>query len=306
MSGCDRRGFIKGAAALGIGAAVAGGLPAGAVAQKSDGPTVIRAKGEGDAKLARAVVEAFGGMGSFVKPGEKVVVKPNIGWDRKPEYAGNTAPGLVSEVVRMCLEAGAGKVMVFDRTCNDPRRCYINSGIEKALNELGDKRVVVSHIDERKFRDVKIKDGLALKGWSFYGDVLDADRYINMPIAKHHGLATLTLGMKNVMGVIGDNRAQIHKELHECLVDLNRVVKPDLTIIDATRILVANGPQGGDLGDVRVKNTVIASRDIVAADSVATGLFGLTPDDIGHIKLAQAQGLGVCDLDRIHIKDLEV
>jgi len=303
MAGLHRRDFIKGAAVLG--AAAAGGFPSGAFAAGAGGPEVVRVHGKDDARLARTAVEALGGIGSFVRSGDTVVVKPNIGWDRAPEYAGNTAPGLVKEVVLMCLEAGAKKVKVFDRTCNDPRRCYVNSGIEPALGGLKDPRVEVSHIDDRRFRDVKISDGLALKGWSFYEDVLDADRIINMPIAKHHTLATLTLGMKNVMGVIGGNRAQIHRQLHECLVDLNRVVRPALTIIDATRILVANGPQGGDLKDVRIKNTIIASRDVVAADGTATGLFGLKPQDIGHIKLAQAQGLGVCDPDRIRLKDLE-
>jgi uncharacterized protein (DUF362 family) len=305
MAGCSRRDFVKGAAALGAGAAMAGGMPVDAFA-KEDGPLVVEAVGKDDAKLARAVLDALGGMAMFVKPGDTVVVKPNIGWDREPQYAGNTSPGLVREVVRMCLDAGAKKVKVFDRTCNDPRRCYTNSGIEPYLEGLKDKRVEVSHIDDRRFRDVKIKDGMSLKAWSFYEDVLDADRYINMPVAKHHGLAALTLGMKNIMGIVGDNRAQLHREIHECLVDLNRIVKSDLTVIDATRILVANGPQGGDLADVRETNTVIASTDVVAADSVATGLFGLTAADIPHIKLGQAQGLGVCDLDRIQIKKVEV
>jgi len=303
MSGIRRREFIKGAAL--VGAAVAGGLPSGALAADKEGPEVVRVHGKDDAKLARKAVEALGGIKSFVRSGDTVVVKPNIGWDRAPEYAGNTAPGLVKEVVLMCLEAGAKKVRVFDRTCNDPRRCYVNSGIEPALEGLKDPRVEVSHIDDRKFSDVKIKDGLALKGWSFYEDALDADRIINMPIAKHHSLATLTLGMKNVMGVIGGNRAQIHSRLHECLVDLNRVFRPALTIIDATRILVANGPQGGDLKDVRVKNVIIASRDVVAADGTATGLFGLKPEDIGYIKLAQAQGLGVYDPAKIRLRDME-
>jgi uncharacterized protein (DUF362 family) len=196
--------------------------------------------------------------------------------------------------------------MVFDRTCNDPRRCYVQSGIQPALEALDDRRVVVTHIDERRFKDVPIKDGLALEGWSFYGAVLEADRFINMPIAKHHSTATLTLAMKNVMGVIGGNRSLLHKDIHNALVDINRVVRSHLTVLDGTRILVANGPQGGSLDDVRVKDVVIAGPDVVAVDSVACGLFGLMPTDVEYVMRGQEAGLGVADPDRIDLRPVEV
>jgi uncharacterized protein (DUF362 family) len=306
MSGIDRRDFLKAAAILGAGAAITPGL--GAVARAAgpaaDGPTVAMVKGPEPAKLARAAVEAIGGMKSFVSPGHTVVVKPNIGWDREPKYAANTHPELVAEVVRMCLEAGAAKVKVFDRPCNDPRRCYNNSGIAPALNAMDDPRVEVSFIDERKFVDVKIPGGVLINDWPFYEEALKADRFINMPIAKHHNAAVLTLGMKNIMGVIGSNRAVLHKRIHEYLPDLNKALKSHLTVMDATRVLVANGPQGGSLDDVRVLDKVLAGADVVAVDSVTCTLFGLGPDDVGYVKLAAKQGLGTADLNKIKVVKL--
>ena len=298
-----RRDFIKAAAVIGTGAAVCPSVVGNALAGEQ-GPVVVMAKGKDARRLAREAVGALGGMQSFVKKGDTVVVKPNIGWDRTVEQAANTHPELVAAVVMMCLDAGAAKVKVFDRTCNDARRCYTQSGIAAALAGIKDSRLEVSYIDERKFRHVDIPGGRVIKGWSIYEDVLGADKFINMPIAKHHSAATLTLGMKNVMGVIGSNRAVLHKGIHESLPDLNRAVKSHLTIIDATRVLVANGPQGGRLEDVRVLDTVIASADVVAADSVACTLFNKTPKEVRYVQLAEDAGLGVCNMDRIRLKKI--
>jgi len=307
MSGIDRRSFLRTAALMGAGAAIVPGLEALARAggRGPDGPAVAMAKGPEPARLARAAVDAVGGMNSFVSPGHTVVVKPNIGWDREPRFAANTHPELVTEVVRMCLEAGAARVKVFDRPCNDPRRCYNNSGIAPALKAMGDPRVEVSFIDERRFVRVDIPDGVLIKEWPFYEEALNADRFINMPIAKHHNAAVLTLGMKNIMGVIGSNRAVLHKRLHEYLPDLNKALRSHLTIMDATRVLVANGPQGGSVDDVRVLDKVLAGADVVAVDSVTCTLFGLGPDDVGYVKLAAQQGLGVGDLERIRVIKLD-
>src|SRR5512143_1269687 len=301
----DRRDFLKAAAVLGAGAAV---MPRfiGEAFAGDDVPLVVMAKGASPRKLARAAVGGLGGTSAFVKKGDKVVVKPNIGWDRTVEQAANTHPDLVAEVVLMCLEAGASKVMVFDRTCNDARRCYTNSGIAQALEGIRDSRLTVSYIDERKFKKVDIPDGKMIKAWSVYEDVLDSDKFINMPIAKHHSAAVLTLGMKNVMGVIGSNRAVLHKQIHEYLPDLNRAVRSHLTIVDATRVLIANGPQGGRLEDVRVMDTVIAGRDIVSVDSVACTLFGKTPKEVRYVQLAQDAGLGVADIERIKVRKISV
>lgn len=304
----DRREFLKAAGIIGLGAGLApyflfeGSTPASA----SEGPLVIMAKGGPPRKLAREAVKALGGMQAFVKKGDTVVVKPNIGWDRTPEQAADTHPELVAEVCLMCLEAGAAKVKVFDRPCNDPRRCYTNSGIGPEVEAIKDARVELSYIDERKFRHVDIPAGKYLKGWPVYEDVLNADKYINLPIAKHHSAAVLTMGMKNVLGVLGSNRAVLHKGIHEALPDLNRAVRPTLTILDATRVLIANGPQGGRLEDVRKLDTVVAGRDVVAVDTVGATLFGKTPNDVRYLQLAYEQGLGVADIKKIMLRKISV
>ena len=256
-------------------------------------------KGEDIPALVRETVAALGGMQRFVKPNETVVLKPNIGWDRTVEQAANTHPQIVATVARLCLEAGAGRVRVFDRTCNDPRRCYVQSGIAAAVEALADDRVNLEHMDRRGYQEIGLKDGVALQKWEFYKPALDADRLINLPIAKDHSISTLTLGMKNIMGVIGGNRGILHRNIDQALADINSVVHSDLTIIDATRILIANGPQGGDLDDVRKLDTLIASADIVAADSYAATLFGFRPDQIPTIVAGAQRGLGVMDLTKV-------
>lgn len=272
-----------------------------ALAAEQPHPLLSVAKGEDYAALVGRVLQPLGGMARFVRPGDRVVVKPNIGWDRSPEQGANTHPQVVREVVIQALEAGATKVLVFDRTCNEQRRCYANSGIEGAIRDLGDSRAVIEHIDQRKFVPVQIAKGKSLTRWDIYKEALDCDCYINLPVAKHHGLSRLTLGLKNSMGVIGGNRGQLHHDLGQSLADLATVIRPKLTLIDATRILLDNGPQGGDLKDVRKTDTLIASVDPVAADAYATTLFGLSPEAIESTVAAHAMGLGEMTLDRIKV-----
>uniref|UniRef100_C6E8I7 DUF362 domain-containing protein n=1 Tax=Geobacter sp. (strain M21) TaxID=443144 RepID=C6E8I7_GEOSM len=264
----------------------------------AQGPLVAVSQGSDHAAAARRAIAALGGMQRFVKAGQTVVVKPNIGWDRAPEFAATTNPAVVKALVEECLKAGARKVKVFDRTCNDARRCYASSGIEAALK--GMKNVEVKHLEEERFKKVAL-NGKALKDCELYGEALSADVYINVPVAKHHGLSRLTLGMKNVMGIMGGNRGSIHKNLDQALADVNGYFKPQLTVIDATRILTAHGPQGGNLADVKVLNQVIASTDMVAADAYATTLFGLKPSDIAVTRTAYQRGLGEMNLDRIRV-----
>ena len=261
-------------------------------------PVVGVATGTDYPAITRNAIAAVGGMKRFVKSGDVVVVKPNMGWDRTPEQAANTNPQVVKAVVEEALKAGARKVKVFDRTCNDERRCYANSGIPAALKGL--PNVEVRFIENERFRKVAL-NGEALKEWELYGEVLSANVLINVPVAKHHRLSGLTLGLKNVMGVMGGDRGKIHKQIEPALADVNAVLKSHLTIIDATRILTDHGPQGGDLADVKVMNTVIASTDIVAADAYATTLFGMKPADIGVTVAAAKRGIGEMDLKKIRI-----
>lgn len=290
----DRRSFLR---VSGTAALLAPALVKDALAAKEQ-PLVAVAEGKDYPAITRKAIAALGGMKRFVKAGDVVVVKPNMGWDRSTELAANTHPQVVRAVVEECLAAGAKKVKVFDYTCNDSRRCYVNSGIEGALK--GMKHVECKQIEPERFRKVQL-NGQFLKEWELYDEALSANVFINVPVAKHHGLSKLTLGLKNIMGVMGGNRGYIHRNLDIALADVNAHVKSHLTIIDATRILLAHGPQGGNIADVRVLNKVIASTDIVAADAFATTLFGLKPADIPATVAAYKRGLGEMKLERIRV-----
>ena len=255
-------------------------------------------------RLVHQVVALIGGMGAFVKPGFRVVIKPNIGFDRSPEMGATTHPLVVKTLAEMALEAGASQVKIFDRTCNEARRCYQNSGILPAIKAMDNRKVRCEYIDRRKFATVPIPEGRVLKGWDIYRDALETDCYINVPVAKQHGLAGLSLGLKNNMGILGGNRGQLHRKLDQNLADLATIIRPTLTVIDATRMLLRNGPQGGNLRDVQINDTILASSDPVAADACATMLFGRTPDEIGTTVAAADMGLGIMQLNRI--KRIEV
>ena len=256
--------------------------------------------------LVEKAIEIVGGIKGYVKKGDTVVIKPNMGWDRTPEQGANTHPLVIRALAQLVLDAGAASVQVFDHTCNEKRRCYTNSGIIDELEKIGDKRIHWEHIDPRKFIPVDIKEGKSLKRWDIYKDVLTADCYINVPVAKHHGLSRLSLGLKNAMGVIGGNRGRLHHNLGQELADLATVIQPKLTLIDATRMLLRNGPQGGRVEDVQVADTVIATSDPVAADAYATTLFGLQPDEIESTVAAYKSGLGEMDVQRMQIQKVLV
>ena len=267
-------------------------------ASASTGSVVAVAEGKDYAQVTRNALAALGGMQRFVKKGDVVVVKPNMGWDRTSEQAANTNPIVVRAVVEEALRAGAKKVKVFDRSCNDERRCYVNSGMVEALK--GMKNVDLKHIENERFKKVALK-GKVLSEWELYDEALNADVFINVPVAKHHSLTKVSLGLKNVMGIMGGTRGAIHKNIEQALCDVNGVLKSHLVIVDATRVLTAHGPQGGNLRDVKVMNKVLASTDIVAIDACATTLFGHQPEDIAVTVAAHRRGLGEIDLKKIHI-----
>jgi uncharacterized protein (DUF362 family) len=277
-------------------AAAAGPAPAPA-------PTALAAVKGSPGAATRRAVELVGGMGRVVRPGQRVVVKPNMGWDRAPEQAANTHPEVVATVVHLCLEAGAAEVLVFDRTCNDQRLCYRRSGIEAAVEAIADRRVRLLQPDERRYRSVSIPGAKALDSWEFYEDALSADVFVNVPIAKHHGLTVLTAGMKNVMGVAGGNRGKIHTGIEDKIVDLNLGRPSHLVVLDATRVLLAHGPQGGRLEDVAQPGVVVAGTDVVAVDAYATRFLGKTPQDVPHIVRAAERGLGTLDLARVPLRE---
>ncbi len=267
-------------------------------------PHLVVARGELPEEMVRQGIKALGGMERFMKSGADVIIKPNIcvGYNA-PEFASTTNPWVVGALVKMCLEAGASRVRVMDYPFGGTaEQCYRVSGIEEQVVAAGGSMEVMQAI---KYVDMDIPNAVSLKKTKVYQDILDADLLINVPIAKHHSMARLTLGLKNLMGVIR-NREAIHPSFERNLVDLATLVRPQLTIIDAIRTLMDHGPTGGDLDDVKVQNTLIFSPDIVAADAYATRLFDLTPADIPYILAAAERGLGMADLSGLMIEEINV
>jgi uncharacterized protein (DUF362 family) len=303
----DRRGALR----VGVTAAVAlGSVAAGfGLASRSGGsksrdalPTIkdhrlakpagandmAIVRGPDPAANVRRAVEALGGMGRFIKKGEKVVIKPNIGWNRLPEQAANTNPDVVAEVVRLVVAAGAGTVWLTDVSVNTPEQCFARSGIEKAAKQAGAK---VIRPDASAFREVKV-EGRLLQTAEVLFPFVEADRVINLPIVKQHGLSGATMSMKNWYGMLGGQRVKLHQNIHSSIVDLASMMKPTLTIMDATRILLANGPTGGSLADVKQLDTIAASTDEVALDAFGATLLGLDPNNVGFIVEGMKAGLG--------------
>ena len=269
-------------------------------------PDLVVARGGRDAPgaLVQSALKALGGIERFVKPGNDVIIKPNMCVAYHTyEYAATTNPWVVGELVTLCLGAGASRVRVMDYPFGGTaEEAYAISGIKEQVEKAGGVMEIMSRV---KYVKTRLPDAKVLTECVIYGDALKTDVLIDVPIAKHHSLARLTLGMKNLMGLIQD-RESIHYRMGDQLTDLTRQLHPTLTVIDAVRILMANGPTGGNLDDVKQLDTLIASADIVAADSYATSLFDLQPDDIYYIKAGAAAGLGRSDLKNLKIEELRV
>ena len=266
-------------------------------------PEVVVAQGEDPGALVRNALNELGGIRRFISRGDVVVVKPNIAWDRTPEQAANTNPGIVAEMVRLCLEAEAKKVIVTDVSCNDPRRCFARSGIAQGAREAGADVIMP---EEQHFKEVDLR-GECLGPWPVLQPFLAADKMINLPVAKHHSLTGVTLGMKNWYGILGGQRSRLHQRIHESLVDLARFMRPTLTLIDAYRVLIRNGPTGGSLGDVELKKTLLAGTDPVALDAYAARAYwGLDHQRLPYLKMASARGLGNVDFEKVRLKTVKV
>ena len=268
-------------------------------------PDLVVVRGGEPEAMVRRALDSFGGMQTFVPAGAKVVVKPNIcNAYNSYEYASTTNPWVVGTLVKLCLEAGAASVTVFDFPFGgSAENAYISSGIREQVEAAGGRMEVMSNL---KFLLVAIPNALVLNDVKVYQDALDADVLINVPIAKQHGSTLLTAGMKNLMGLVQDRNEMHAIGLHQSIADLAGLFRPELTVVDAVRILTANGPTGGNLADVQQLDTIIASPDIVAVDAYTTRLFGLTPDDIKYIRLAAAAGLGRSDLENLVIEEVEL
>ncbi|MBL7066744.1 MAG: DUF362 domain-containing protein [Candidatus Marinimicrobia bacterium] len=246
-------------------------------------------------QMADKVFELLGGVSRFISKGDYIMVKPNMSWDRRPEYAATTNPELVSKVVTLCLDAGAKKVLIVDNTCNDARRSYKNCQIQDMAGKAG---ADVRFVRDSHFIETDIPGGTSMKKWLIHKEVFKVDKLINMPILKHHSLSQVTIGFKNMMGLTGGNRGRIHRPFPEKIVDINRVIIPQLTIVDAIKILRRNGPSGGNLKDVEDLNTVIAGTDRALVDAWSAKVFGKDPKSLEYLQLAYAAGMGEIDTEK--------
>jgi uncharacterized protein (DUF362 family) len=251
-------------------------------------PPLVVARGSDPAVVTRAALEALGGMGRFVERGETVLVKPNMAWDRAPEQGANTHPAVVAEVVRQCRDAGARRVIVTDNPVHDADRVAERSGIGSAVAAAGGELV----LPRASGFERAVLDGAVLTSWEVLATLLDADRLINVPVVKHHSLSRFTCGLKNHMGFLGGRRGRLHQEIHTAVVDLAAAFLPTLTVIDATRVMVRNGPTGGRLEDVKRVDAVAAATDPVAADAWGARQIGLDPREVDQLVQAEGRGLG--------------
>jgi uncharacterized protein (DUF362 family) len=314
MNGCqhkgsatmDRREFCK--TSLAAGAVVYGGSLFGwaDALQAQEASTampdlVVVNNGELDVLFDQAIA-AIGGMERFVQTGQTVIVKPNIGWLKEPKTAANTNPLLVKRIVEHCINVGAKKVYVFDNsvyTASGPN-CYKTSGIEEAAN-AGGATVVPAHMRDY-YEEVEIPEATVLKKTLAHKLLAEADVLINVPVLKHHFASQLTIAMKNLMGVVWNRNEYHSKGLHECIADFCLYRKPDLNVVDAYLVTMANGPQAAREQDLDLKKTLLVSPDIVAIDAAAAKLFGIEPERIQHIQLGYDKQLGNMKVDELNIK----
>ena len=259
--------------------------------------------GEPDVMFDKGI-EFLGGMKAFVKKGQKVVIKPNIGWDAPPERAANTHPKLVARVVKHCIDAGAKEVYVLDHTCDEWTRSYKNSGIEKSAKDAGAK--VIPANSESYYQEVEVLKGKTLMKTKEHEVILSSDVFINLPILKSHSGTTLTIAMKNLMGNVWDRRFWHRTDLHQCIADFTTYRKPILNVVDAYYVMKTNGPRGVSVDDVVTLKAQLISKDIVAVDAAATKLFGINPNSIDYINIAADMKIGIKDLDKLNIKRVTV
>jgi len=308
----SRRQFLRLAAAMGLGTGLAacGSQPPVPTRQppppppSSEGAYLAVARGPDPRAITRAAIAAIGGIERFVKSGNDVILKPNICVDyRSFEYGATTNPEVLAALVELCLGVGARRVRVMDTPFGGgPESAYATSGIAEAVRAAGGEMEIMNR---NKFREAKIPAGLDIQRWPVYQEVLAADVLINVPVAKHHSLTRLSLGGKNLLGVV-TNPGRFHANIGQRLADLSSLVRPTLTVVDAVRTLMAHGPTGGNLDDVRLSETVIASHDMVAADAYAATLFDLTGAQIPYVQAAAAMGLGTLDLGSVTVKEVTV
>jgi uncharacterized protein (DUF362 family) len=258
------------------------------VVQNDIFPDLAAVKSKDHIEATITALGLVGGIERFISKGDIVTIKPNVGWDRTAAQGANTSPQLIEAVVRQCLQAGAKRVVVADVPCNEARLTFARSGIKEAA-EKGGASIVMP--EQHLFVRADL-GGEILGEWPILRPFLETDKLINMPVVKHHGLCRATIGMKNWYGVLGGPRNRLHQKIDTSIVDLTDYFRPTLTIVDATRVMIRNGPVGGSLSDVEIRDTVIAATDQLAADSYSCRFLGLNPQDLVYIKKGSNRGLG--------------
>jgi uncharacterized protein (DUF362 family) len=301
----DRRDFLKKTITSGIAAGSTLVFPKISrlwAASQGDGTPawdLVAVRGGEPDQMFDSAIASMGGIQTFVPRGSKVLVKPNIGWDVPPERAGNTHPALVKRIVEHCLSAGAKDVTVFDHTCDNWVRTYRNSGIEKAVKDAGGR--IISGDSKGYYQQVDVPMGKRLTEARVHQALLEADVFINVPVLKHHSSSMVTIGMKNLMGVVWDRGYWHRNDLHQCIADFASFRAPDLTVVDAYNVMTRNGPRGVSVNDVVSMKAQVISTDFVAADAAAAKLFGTEPADIRHIQIASDMHLGQMNLADLSI-----
>ncbi len=261
------------------------------VAMTATVPQMVIARGPDPAINVRAALKRMGGMGRFVSRDDVVVIKPNIGWDATPVQAANTQPAVVAEVARACLELKPKRVIVCDCPVAESRKSFELSGILKAALEVGAE---VIPPEDSSFYTVKISERLGT--WDILAPFVEATKLINVPVAKHHSLSGVVAGMKNWIGVTTKLRMLFHNDIHRSIAELAALMRPTLTVMDATRVIMAKGPRGGNLDDVKPIKTVAVGTDPVALDTWANSLFDIPTDKLPEsISIAQSLGVGQMD-----------
>lgn len=299
----SRREFLRRAGIAGVGVTgltLAGDDLLGFLkeAEAASRPTLAVASGGGIEKMLSKAIGGVGGIGKFVKRGYSVVIKPNLAWARTPEQAANTNPAIITALIKMCKAAGAGRITVLDHTCDNASAAFRVNGAEEAVKGTGAR--LLSADKKFMYRSIEVPKGKVLKADQCAKEILDADVFINVPIAKVHGSSTITASMKNMMGTNWDRQNWHRLGLEECIADYCTAVKADLIILDAVRILLTRGPKGP--GDTKDVGQIIAGTDPVAIDAYAAKLLGKDPAKIGHITHAAALGVGEMDLKKVNIK----
>ncbi len=303
----DRREFVKKgmiySAAGGLYATTLGKLPAFASPSSPAGPgnyDLVAVRRGDPVSLYRKAMEEMGGMERYIKPGQSVILKPNASWDVPPERAANTNPELMKAIVQDCLRAGARQVFAFDHTCDQWEKSYDNSGVANAVREGGGQMLPANV--ERYYTDVDIPGAKRLTKAKVYERLMQADVFINIPVLKHHASTTITIAMKNLMGVVWDRRFWHRNDLHQCIADFCLYRKPDLNIVDAYLVMTQNGPRGRSEADLTRMQSVLVSSDILAIDAAGAMMLGHEPENIAHLRIAAEMGIGQIDLEQLNIK----